>query len=113
MAGAYVSHARCDYCLGKGREFAGLCLSFHRHSSQPAEEVPIPLLWRGARQGRVVERRQISAAGDFAKILFFPERQKGRRCKIKGDIKHAGQSVFCAHKKLIKYCFSMSPVKHG
>ena len=27
MAGAYVSHARCDYCLGKGREVAGLCAS--------------------------------------------------------------------------------------
>ena len=27
MAGAYVSHARCGYCLGKGREVAGLCAS--------------------------------------------------------------------------------------
>ena len=44
---------------------------------------------------------KISATGDFAKILFFPERRKGLRFKIRGDIKHADQPVFRAHKKLL------------
>ena len=33
-----------------------------RRREQAAEVVPIPLLWRGARQGGVVERRREQAA---------------------------------------------------
>ena len=38
-----------------------------RHWEQAAEVVPIPLLWRGARQGGVVEQRLERAAEESRK----------------------------------------------
>ena len=45
-----------------------------RHQKQAAEVVPIPLLWRGARQGGMVERRLEQAAE--------ASRKEGRRVEL-------------------------------